>query len=630
MRESFVIVTELTPRHSDWQRAVAQVEGLARSLQPRLGLTPRLRLASLPADLARHQREGSDSSSGHDLASVLAEEAAAEGEVFVFPAMLDFGLLQKARLAEVVAGMRLEYHRAVIAYDDVVVDSRPLIQALSERLYQGLVVSSMSPERTGLLLLASGDGDGSARAQSHQLMRLIFDQLGFARGEVAFLHHARPLLEEQLERCAREALDWLIVPQMIWSSEPFDDARRRVDSFRASHSEAQGWKLMAPFGHGETPADRDLVAFNLSAWLEERIMVLWRSRRQKLEARRPSAIHGDSPRMSCLRGPATTLPLSELRGQAPDDLCYGDGCIAEVYDREGLAGLLATVLGAEPIDRVFIKVTWHGYAPGTYTDPVSLDKLLAALPAPAVLVEGHTSSRNLGGSSWDWRSESEQHRVWIAEQDAEYLRRTGIDEVIHKHKAQYLNVTEAFWDGQCAPRQQIEALLAEAGVELSFPELADFVPNVFLAHRGAPFLSFARFKGPQRASLTNLIGLIPTPLRTAWHGRTVGHFARVCCDIARIYRCLFRTYGMVEALNVAVKWNPKGLYRSRWGNYDLVPSPGIVTLSPSLATADVLASRLQGQPVEGNEFFRTVRDQVGFPEAAERLPIPQDLVERLV
>ena len=50
---------------------------------------------------------------------------------------------------------------------------------------------------------------------------------------------------------------------------------------------------------------------------------------------------------------------------------------------------------------VFIKVTWHGYAPGTYTDPAALDMLLDALPGQAVLLEGHTSSRNPGGATWN-------------------------------------------------------------------------------------------------------------------------------------------------------------------------------------------------------------------------------------
>ncbi len=630
MRTSILVVTELAPRDVDWPRAVEQAERLARSLGPRLGLVPTIKLASLSADPSAWMRDA-DASSPADLANVLPELAEGGGEVFVLPGMLDFGLIQKARLSEIVGGTRLEHHRTTIVYDDVVFDNRQLVQALSEHLFHVLADAGFSPERTGLLLLASGHGDSSARAQSHQLMRLIFDQLGFARGEVAFLHHARPLLEEQLERCLRDDLDWLIVPQMIWRSETFDEAGCRVDAFRASHDGARRFELARPVAHGEAPPGRDMVAFNLSAWLEERILVLWRSRRQKFEAKAPGPSQAATPRVSRLRGPTAERPLADLHGREVEGLWYGDGAIAEVYDREGLARLIDTLLGSDrSFDRVFVKVTWHGYAPGTYTDPVALDKLLEALPVRAVLVEGHTSSRNLGGSTWDWRTESQSHRAWIAEQDAEYLRRTGLDEVVRKHGAQYLNVTESHWDGQCAPRVQIEKLLADAGVELSFPELAGFVPEIFLAHRGAPFLSFARFKGPQRASLTNLFGLIPTPLRTTWHGRSVRHFARVCCDIARVYRCLFRTYGMVESLNVAVKWNPRGLYRSRWGNYDLVTSPGIVTASPDFATADVLASRLQGQPVEGNEYFQTVRDEIGFAESAASEPIPRDLVERLV
>lgn len=627
MRTSIVLVTELSPRHLDWGAAQGQADSLVASLEPRLGLAPRIRLASLPSG----HRGSPGPSADDDLAAVLVAEAEAGfDEIFVLPTMLDFGLLQRARLSEAVGAVRLDYHRTLVAYDDVAFDRRPLLQALSERIFRELAAAELSADRSGLLLLASGEGDTSGRAQSYQLMRLVFEQLGFMRGEVAFLDHARPLFEEQLERCAGEGIAWTIVPQMIWRSEPFDDARQRFDGFRRTHPQARAWTLLGPIGISSVAVDRDPVAFNLAAWLEERIMVLWRSRRQQFEAKRPSPMQGASTRVSCLRGPESSLPIAELSARADGDLWYGDGCIAEIHDEPGLTGLLSRVLGSAPTDRVFIKVTWHGYAPGTYTDPVVLDRLLAALPVPAVLVEGHTSSRNLGGATWDWQTEGQQHRAWIAEQDAEYLRRTGLDAVIQKHKAQYLNVTEVFWDGQCAPRETVDALLAAAGVELRFPELADFVPEVFFEYRDAPFISVARFKGPQRASMTNMFGLIPTPLRTVWHGRTVAHFARVCCDIAKIYRCLFRTMGMVEALNVAVRWNPKGLYRSRWGNYDLIPNTGIVTLSPNMATADVLASRLQGLPVDNNLFFQTVRDEIGFPEAAARLPIPDDLVARLV
>ena len=255
--------------------------------------------------------------------------------------------------------------------------------------------------------------------------------------------------------------------------------------------------------------------------------------------------------------------------------------------------------------------------------------LLGALPGQAVLLEGHTSSRNLGGATWDWAKHSRQHRAWIAEQEADYLRRTGLAEVIRKHKAQYLNVTEAFWDGRCAPRESIEAILHEAGVRLHHPTLAGYVPEVLLAHRGAPFLSFARFKGSTRLSVANLFGLIPDVLRTVWHGPNMTHFARVCCDLGKLYGCLFDMYGMVEGLHAAVRWSRRGLYRSRWGNYDLIPHPGLVTFSRDLAVADVLASRLQGRQVHDSTFFQVIRQELGFPGQIARLPIPEDLVLRL-
>ena len=239
MDTSFVLITELTPRHPDWGAAMAQAQGLRVSLEPRLGLAPRIRLASLPPGHLDRASSARVSLSDHDLANVLAHEAEAEpGDIFLIPAMLDFGLVQKARLTEIVAGIRLEYHQTAVTYDDVPFDRRPLTQAFSERIYQKLAASKLSPQRSGLLLLASGDGDSSGQAQSYQLMRLLFDQLGFARGEVAFLHHARPLFEEQLERCARDPLTWAIIPQMMWRSEPFDDARRRFNTFCQSHPEA--------------------------------------------------------------------------------------------------------------------------------------------------------------------------------------------------------------------------------------------------------------------------------------------------------------------------------------------------------------------------------------------------------
>jgi hypothetical protein len=234
----------------------------------------------------------------------------------------------------------------------------------------------------------------------------------------------------------------------------------------------------------------------------------------------------------------------------------------------------------------------------------------------------------VGGLDINWETDAEKYRTWIRQQDAEFLRRTGLAEVMARHQAQYLNVTEAWWDGACAPAMEVQAALGD--VVLQNPELASFVPSVLMAQRGIPLISFARFKGPTRLGISNLFGLIPYPLRTAWHGAAITDFAAVCCDLARLYGALFPLFGFVEAFDSAVRWDRKGLYRSRWGNYDLVLTDGIFTLSEGLVGADLLASRLQGQDVRRSGFYDVVRSCLGWSQSAEEMALPTDLQANLV
>src|SRR5262249_58558528 len=87
------------------------------------------------------------------------------------------------------------------------------------------------------------------------------------------------------------------------------------------------------------------------------------------------------------------------------------GQVARARDCGALAEILARVL--PQAEHYLVKVTWHGYAPGTYTGPLALDLLLGALPGRAVLLEGHTSSRNVGVADLDWEADSERHRTWV-------------------------------------------------------------------------------------------------------------------------------------------------------------------------------------------------------------------------
>jgi hypothetical protein len=441
-------------------------------------------------------------------------------------------------------------------------------------------------------------------------MRLLWEHLSVARGDVAFLRCAQVFLPAALERCAHEPLNWALVPQSQWRTEHVDYAQTILENFRLTHAESSCWPLVDP------PADHPAIA----AWLTQRMTRLWQDKRAR------DAVRSSSPKSmkhsSAARFWTGRQWTPAGNGHAPAHT----GFIAQASTSEALTSVLGHVLPKS--ETYIIKVTWHGYATGTFTDAATLDFLLGALPGRAVILEGHTSSRNLGGADWDWETEAQNHRAWIQEQDAEYLRRTGLGEVIARHRAQYLNVTEAHWNGDCAPASAIETLLEELAITLRHPELASFVPQPLLDLRGAPFLSFARFKGPTRLGISNLFGLIPTPLRNAWHGPNITHFSSVCCDMAKLYGCLFPTYAVVEALHSAVRWDRKGLYRSRWGNYDVVLSDGVLTASQGLAGADILASRLQGQDVSRSAFFDVVRQELDWPEAAATQALPPELQAR--
>ncbi len=589
---------------------------LGAQLAPVLGFAPRIALAALSPDGAPPVGERTVP----ELDAAIDEAAAAGSEeVFLLAAVLDLHMRHKQCMVESVRGARRRHAQMQVYYDDVDPCHPLLLHAFVDRAMAALSkLERATPGRLGILLVAAGEGDPDSRAHSYRLMRLLWEQLACAHGDVAFLRHDRTPLPEQLEACARRQLEWLVVPQLLWATEHQEYARVILED-DGRRREARPWPLAEALG--EHP--------NVVAWLAQRGLALWKGQRQKDSGREPSARYAPA-RESAVHGAGARCAVAALADPIPDELRYGASVIADLADGADLAPLLER-FGLDG-ERFFVKVTWHGYARGTYTDPVALDALLSALPGRAIVLEGHTSSRNNGGDAvreWDWEHGARAHRAFIQREDRAFLERTGLAEVLERHRAQYLNVTEAHWDGACADPKAVQALLTERGVTLHEPEMAAQVPAVVLEHRGAPLISFARFKGPTRLSISNMFGLLPPPLRSAWHGPNITYFARVCCDLAKLYGALLTPYGMVEGLSAAVRWDRQGLYRSRWGNYDLIPQPGLLTLSSGLAGADVLASRLQGQDVRRSAFFDVVQAELGFDDAAADAPIDEALIRRL-
>ena len=531
------------------------------------------------------------------LASIdsLALQASNASEIFVLPISFDFNLMQREALGLAIGEARRKHPEIAFHHDDPDPGHPLLVDCLADQVARAIPAEPGAMQHTGLILAPSGHGDAGSRAQSYRLMRLIWERLGLAAAEVGFIRHAQPFLAFALEKCAQRPLNWVILPQTQWRTEHVEFAEVILENFQRDHPEARAWRMAEP------PGDHPAV----TAWVTQRITRLWNEKRTR------ESLRVTSPKQSPVTQPASWT--------------VGAGVIASVTDCGRMARVLEQILPPGNPERVLVKVTWHGYATGTYTDPAALDLLLRALPAPAIILEGHTSSRNTEQARFDWENGAREHRAWIRQQDAEYLRRTGLADVLAKHSAQYVNITEEYWDQACAAPACIEKLLTERGVALQHPELLGYIPEVLFPYLGCPMISFAKFKGPTRLGISNLFGLIPDPLRSSWHGPNITYFARVCCNIAKVYGALFPLSGLNEALYSAVRWNRRGLYRSRWGNYDLISNAGYVAVSANLAAADILASRLQGQDVNRSAFFDVVRSELGWDEPAAVDPIPENV-----
>ena len=600
----FILATDLRPGEAAWASAESQAAELQTFTARALGLTPRVDLACLPA-------RSTEDPGKFGLGAVI-DRGAGDGApvLFVLPACFELNVWQRTMLGEELSAARRRHPDVSIHHDSVEPTHPLLVDCFTGQILQALEEQGIPPRQAGLLLVADGQGDPGTRADSYRLMRMLWEQTSLGRAEVGFVRHAQPFLRDSLERCRIDPFEWLLLPQCQWGGELCDFAQVMLSDHRQAHPEAANWRLLRP--PGAHPA--------ILAWLEQRMQRLWEEKRARHAARAPSAKHkASSPPFGVWSGNEWVPP-------ARANVQPRNGLLGRAREPAALAEILRMVL--PEAERYLVKVTWHGYAQGTYTGPAALDLLLGALPGKAVILEGHTSSRNRGGADWDWETDADRHRTWIREQEVEFLRRTGLGEVISQHGAQYLNVTEAWWDGACADAREVQAALG--GVALQFPELTDFVPSALMELRGTPLISFARFKGPTRLGLSNLFGLIPHPLRSAWHGADITHFASVCCDLARLYGSLFPLFGFVEAFDSTVRWDRKGLYRSRWGNYDLMLTDGIFTLSEDLVGADLLASRLQGQDVLRSGFYDVVRSKLDWSQPAQEMALPARLQASLV
>lgn len=260
-------------------------------------------------------------------------------------------------------------------------------------------------------------------------------------------------------------------------------------------------------------------------------------------------------------------------------------------------------IGAGPC---LIKPNWYGPDPGGYTDAETLDLVLSAIPGPKILVESHSVGRN-DGSRPDLNAENAwEQRDWIQAQHEQFLEDTGLRSVMTRHGARFVNVTEAAWAGDVAPAEAVRAEVDAVYGPVVFTELYGCVPQEVWELRGAPLISLARVKVPSATSdqwslsLKNLFGLIPAVSRLEYHPR----LAQAIVDINKVWRALFPTVNLCEAIFHTLIYTEPGTYRVPWGGYVLRKNEGLAWTGEDPVALDLAVGRHYGQDLSHRTLYK--------------------------
>lgn len=271
----------------------------------------------------------------------------------------------------------------------------------------------------------------------------------------------------------------------------------------------------------------------------------------------------------------------------------------EVKDADGFERLFHE-LGIRG-DRFIVKPNWFSAHPGMPTESDVLDMVLSVLPGEKLVIEGYSGMRNDG--SRKPQSASERQR-WTRDQDLWFRQHYGLQNVIERHGARYLSVTEEVWRKRVVPAEEVAASVGAHRTAVSQSKLFGYVPAALWAWRGAPLISLGRVKPPMSLSTKNLFGLIPDPLRGRWHGAGDSNLAQSISDIATLYSALFDVSGVAEAVHSAVVYASDGKHSAPWGRWDLAPEPGIVFAGRPTTLLDAVIAHLVGSPPEAQPWLK--------------------------
>ena len=278
-------------------------------------------------------------------------------ELFLLPFTSGFDLFRRQAFAESVARARRRSGNARIFCDEPDLCEPLPVRAFADSALAALDRAGVPPGEAHLVVVSGGQGDAADRARTYRLMRLIWEEVGAKKGDAAFLYCDTPRLEAALEEGEGPRL---LVPAIVAEAGARKLFLRRVRA-RAAGQPPGAPCLVGDFADGHP---------NIAAWLQARLLRLWNSHRSRGAGGRQRSV---------LSGPGRRLAVADLGDRIPEDIAYGPGVVARIFDTESLEKLLDRFgIRGDPVF-VILCGTFHFFA--RLTEPFV--DFIRYMPAPA-------------------------------------------------------------------------------------------------------------------------------------------------------------------------------------------------------------------------------------------------------
>ena len=212
-------------------------------------------------------------------------------------------------------------------------------------------------------------------------------------------------------------------------------------------------------------------------------------------------------------------------------------------------------------DPILVKPNWANSLPESSPHFQGLLDILDCISSNSVyVIESYTAWRNqiyrnhfLNTRAIEWDApvtpgNGRDMWAWLKNEDEWFLQFFGFKKYFEDHDITYVNCTEEIWNDRGALAEDVKKSIGRRSILLKNQSLLETVPESLLKLRGKILINFTRVYDTGLYVAKNLMGLIPEPNRTEYHGENNCLLIQNIHDINIIYRALFRVIDIVESL----------------------------------------------------------------------------------